>query len=78
MHRTEIRPSYSPLGVVRVETLAGYEVASTLVSRETLEHERRMAYEHTFRCSWTTWRTVCRQRIKNLAFLTASHWKAFY
>lgn len=44
-----------------------------------LDHERREYRQRLARkCSWDSWRNVCRQRIKNLAFLTSSHWSAIY
>lgn len=49
-----------------------------LVSEATREHERRAVRSDTYRVSWQTWRSVARQRIGNLAFLTASHWRAVY
>lgn len=48
------------------------------VSLATRDHEKRAYINDCYRVSWQTWRSVCRQRIKNLVFLRDTNWRAIY
>ncbi len=63
-----------------IATPEGVETTTlhVVVHYATRDHEARAIKDDNYRVSWQSWRSVCRQRISNLAFLTADHWKAVY
>jgi len=79
MHRTELKPHWHPLApAVRVVGVAGYEVAIPVVTIDTKAHETRAARMDAYRVQGSNWRTVCRQRIRNLEFLRPHNFAAVY